>query len=120
MVLNGLEKRLHLRRLVDDVVREEEAARIEPRVHDVEEAFVVRLPRVEEHQIEGALKLWNLLERVAVNDAHDIGQSRLLNVGGRFLCALRIVLNRDYVSPRFTSAEAQPDAAVTAGCTDFK
>src|SRR4029453_18765772 len=120
MVLNSFEKRLHLRRLVDNVVGEEEATRVEPRVDDVEEAFVVRLPRVEEHQIEAALKLWNLLERVAVNDAHDVCQSCLLNVCSRFLCALRIVLNRDYVPPRFTSAEAQPDSAVAAGRTDLE
>src|SRR4030095_11832082 len=115
MVLNGLEKRLHLRRLIDDVVREEEAAGVEARVHaveeasgwqrrvhDVEEAFVVRLPRVEEHQIEGALKLWNLLERVSVNDAHDIRQSRLLNVCGGFLCALALGLHRDERRTRLT------------------
>src|SRR5262245_35420343 len=111
MILDGLEKRLHLRRLVDDVMGKEEPARIEPRVDDVEESFVVRLPRVEEHEIERALKLWDLLERITVNDAHDVGQPRLLNVGGRFFRALRIVLNGDHVSPRFTSAQAEPDAA---------
>src|SRR5262245_49183054 len=115
MVLNGLEKRLHFRCLVHHVMGEEEAAGVEPRIHDVEESFVVRLPRVEEHEIEGALKLWNLLERVAMYDAHDIGQSGFLDVRGRFLGALRIVLNGDDVAAGLASAEAEPDAAVAAG-----
>src|SRR5689334_17853220 len=120
MALDGLEKRLHLRRLVDDVMSEEEAAGIEPRVNDVEEPFVVRLPRVEEHQIECSPKLWNLLERVAVNDAHDIRQSRLLDIVGCFFCALRIVLNRDDVPAGFTSAEAKPDPAIAARRADLE
>src|SRR5215510_6464557 len=104
MVLNGLEKRLHLRRFVDNVVGEENAARVEPWVDDVEEPFVVWLPRVEEDEIERALQLGNLLERVAMNDAHHIRQSRLLDVCGCFLRALRIVLDRDDAPPRLTSA----------------
>jgi hypothetical protein len=50
----------------------------------------------------------------------DIRQSRLLDVCGCFLRALRIVLDRDDAPPRLTSAEAEPDAAVAAGSTDLE
>src|SRR6185295_17094026 len=47
----------HFRLLVHDVVREQESARPEPGHHEIEEALVVALPRVEKHEVEGAGEL---------------------------------------------------------------
>src|SRR6478672_2601468 len=112
MGLNGFEKWLHLGGLVHHVVREDHATRVEPRIHQVEETFVVRLPCIEEDDVKSSLQFRDFLERVTLNDADDVGQSGLLNVRGRFFRALRIVLNRDYVSPRLAGAKPKPDAAV--------
>ena len=62
-----VEKISHLIPLVHDVVREEEPALVEPRIHHVEEALVVLLPGVEEHEVERAGELRDLLERVAAS-----------------------------------------------------
>ena len=120
MGLNGFEKWLHLGGLVHHVVRQEHTTGVEPRIHHVEETFVVRLPRIEEDDVKGSLQFGDLLERVTLNDADNVGQSGFFNVRGRFLRALRVVLNRDHVSARLARAEPEPDAAVTAGRPDLE
>src|SRR5438876_1679350 len=101
-------------------MREEDAARVETRIYQVEEAFVIGLPRVEKYEIECPVQLRDLRERVTMNHAHDIGESRLLDVCRRFLRSLRVVLDRDDVAVRLPGTEAQPDSAVAAGRTDLE
>ena len=57
---DGAEEVGHLVFLVDDVVREEQAAGGDAREDEVEEFLVVRLPRVEEDEVEGAGQLRDL------------------------------------------------------------
>src|SRR6185436_8255350 len=120
MRLHRGEERLHLALLVDDVVCGEEAAGVQPRVDHIEELLVVRLPRIEEDEIESAWQLGNLLERVAMNHLHDVGQAGKTDVVYRFLRALRVVLDRHNASARFSRAETEPDAAVPAGGADLE
>ena len=47
----------HLRGLVHHVVRDEDAAAVEAREHQIEEPLVVLLPGVEEDEVEGARQL---------------------------------------------------------------
>ena len=54
MMLDRIEEIAHLALFVDDVVREEEAARAQTREDEIEEPLVVGLPRVEKHEIERA------------------------------------------------------------------
>ncbi len=62
----------------------------------------------------------NLLERVAVDDLHDVGQSGRLDVRGGFLRALRVVLDRHDAAAGFARAETEPDAAVAARRADLE
>ena len=61
VLLDRVEEIPHLAALVDDVVGEEQPARVEPRVDHVEEPLVVLLPRVEEDEVERPGELRDLL-----------------------------------------------------------
>ena len=83
--LDRVQEVSHLAALVHDVVREEQAALVEPRIDQVEESLVVLLPRVEEDEVERALELRDLLERVAGDDLDDVGEPGALDVVGQLL-----------------------------------
>ena len=78
--LDGLQEVGHLALLVHHVVREEQAAWFQAREDHVQELLVVALPRIQEHEVELALQLRNLLERVAAHDGDDVGQASLADV----------------------------------------
>ncbi len=81
----AVRKSLHLALLVHDVVGEEQPAGVDAREHHVEELLVVRLPGVQEHEVERALELRDFLERVACDDRDDVGEAGALDVGAASL-----------------------------------
>ena len=61
--------------------------------------LVVPLPGVEEHEVERAGELRDLLERVAGDHRDDVGEAGAADVVGGFLRARRVVLDRDERPP---------------------
>ena len=112
IILDRGEEIAHLVLLVDDVVREEEAARDEAREHQIEEPFVVAFPGVDEHEIERPVELRDLLERVARHDRDDVGEAGGPDVGGGDLRARRVELDGRQASAGFPQPQAHPDRAV--------
>jgi hypothetical protein len=101
-------------------VRDEETAGVETREDEVEELLVIGLPRIEEHEVERALQLGDLFERVGVHHANDVVQAGLPDVGGRLLRALRVVLDRHHLAAALAGSETEPDTAVAARRADLE
>src|SRR4029453_2375477 len=120
MVLDRRKKIAHLRLLVDGVVREQQAARTEPRKRQIEESLVVAFPGVEKQEIEVRFYSRKLLERAPRHDGDDFRKTRPPNVllGGSG--APGVHFNRRQTAAGLAQAQADPDGAVTAGPSDFQ
>ena len=101
-------------------MREEQPTRRDAREHHLEKLLVVRLPGVKEHQVELALHLRDLLERVTRDHLDDVAEARALDVGRGLLGAHGVVLDGDELATGFAQRHADPDGAVAAGGTDFQ
>src|SRR5215475_13026185 len=101
-------------------MREEQSARPEAWEDHIEKAFVVAFPGVEEHEVELALELRDLFERVARHDGHDIGETRPAKVLGGHFGAGGIELDRCEMTARLTETEPNPDCRVAVGATDLE
>ena len=120
LFLDRVEEIPHLAALVHDVVREEQAALVQPRIHHVEESLVVLLPRVEEDEIERARHLRDLLERVAGHTwTMSERPARLMLSASSFARtgSYSIVTSRPPVS---RSPMPDPDRAVAAGAANLE
>ena len=72
-----------------------------------------RASRVEKHEVEGARELRDLLERVARNDRHDVGQPRAPDIPAA--PRARIVFDGRQPAAGFPEAKTDPDGAVAIG-----
>ena len=120
VILDRGEEIAHFGLLVHHVVRQEQAARPQAREHEIEEALVVLLPRVEKDELELALDLRDFPERVAGDDGDDVGEPRPADVVGGLLRARRIVLDRGQVSAGLSQPQADPDRAVSVRPRRFR
>src|SRR5215203_4360064 len=111
---------LHLVAFIDDVVREEQATLGQARVHEIEELLVVRLPRVEEHEVNRPLQLRNLLERIPAHHGDHVVQARAADICLCFPGPHRVELDRRQLAAGLPQAQSYPDRAVAAGRSDFE
>ena len=65
-------------------------------------------------------ELRDLLERVAGDDLHDVGQPGAADVVGQLLRAHRVVLDRHELAARLAQPHAHPDRAVAARAADLE
>ena len=120
VILDRGEEVAHLVLLVEHVVREEQAAGREAGQHQVEEGFVVALPRVHEDEIERPVEPRDLLERVPRHDGDDVGEAGRADVRGRDPGARRIELDARQAPAGLAQAEAHPDRAVAERAADLE
>src|SRR4051812_28536951 len=115
MTLDGIEEIAHLSLFVDDIVREEQAVRRQAREDEIEEPFVIDLPRIQKYKIERAGHLRNFLERISRDDGDDVGKPGAADVGGSRCRARRVELDRRQMAAVLPEGEADPDGTVAVG-----
>ena len=86
----------------------------------IKELLVVRLPRIEEDEVDNSLNLWNLLEGVAADHRNHIVEAGTMDVRFRLARPLRVILDGRQASARFAQPQPNPDGAVSARGTDLE
>ena len=89
-------------------------------MHQIEKPLVVPLPGVEKHEVDRAGDLRDLLEGVAGNDRHDIGQAGAANVLGGAAGARRIEFDGRQPAAGLPEPKPDPDRAVAVGRADLE
>src|SRR4051794_23328493 len=96
----------------EDVVRDDERARLDLLAREPEQLFVVVLLRVEEDDVEHIVDLWQQLERVALAQLCPLFEARLLDVAAPGLDLLRVVLERQDTTAEVADPRGEPDRRV--------
>ena len=104
----------------EDVVRDDERARLDLVAREPEQLFVVVLLGVEEDDVEHVVDLRQQLERVALAQLGPLLEARLLDVATPGLDLRRVVLEREDAPAEVADPGREPDRGVAARAAELE